>query len=352
VAPGPYRHHRAAWRGGRYDWVITRSARVLADLGPEAAADRWGPGVVARLGMALARRQQYPAARAELERAVAALPGSAASADLGNGEQVSVQLLEVLAALGDLAPATVLATQLRQHGRHPATRGSAARTLARLHLAAGNTVTAHRWLDDAAGLAAVGGADLPLALVHADRAVVVASDNRPNEALTMIGEALDRLQSTSGPPARLATEQGAMTAAAVVLATINTSPGPGDELVTRSGELAARAAALAVVPDRPVTAALVDLAAIATGQVRDARGRTLAGTALEERVQTVVDTFAEAGTEPLRALAVRQQALVASSHGHRASAAALAAHAAWAFERLELPVEASRTRQLLESLQP
>jgi tetratricopeptide (TPR) repeat protein len=345
VPPAPYRRHRAAWRRGRYDWVATHTAAVLADLGPDAAADRWGPGVVARHGMALARRQHYPAARAELRRALKALPGSMATADLGPGDQVAVALLEVLVVLGDLADATALATRLRQHGHHPATTLAAERTLARLHLAAGDIAGAHRWLDEAASVAQRIGGDVPLALVHADRAVVVAGDDRFLEALAMAPEALDRLAATVGAAAQLSAEQGAITAAAVALAAADHHP-------AEAGRLAERAMTLASAPDRPVTTAFTRLAVIATmrAQGNESHAPVDLATGLEAAAQEVVDTLATAGAEPLRALAVREQALAAAAAGHQASAVALAAHAVWAFERLELPVELARSRQLLEQL--
>ena len=53
IAPAPYRRHRRHYERGDHDWVVINSAATLAELGEQAAPDRWGPGVVARLGAAL-----------------------------------------------------------------------------------------------------------------------------------------------------------------------------------------------------------------------------------------------------------------------------------------------------------
>jgi hypothetical protein len=332
--------------------VIAQSGNVLAELGDDAAAHRWGPGVVARLGMAHARFQQYPAARPELERALAALPGSDAEADLGAGEVVSLHLLEVLVAVGDLGQAMALAGRLYEQASHPAIRTAASRTLARLHLAGGDAVAAHRWLDAAADLAARTGGDLPLALVHAERAVVVAGDSRPHEAVAMAVEAAGRLAAARGPVAGLARETAALAAAAVALAVCDDHP-------EGASRLAQRASSLATVPHRPVTAAIVELSRIAVAhRLRrapehpgsDTPGEDTSGDDLEARAEAVVAALSAAGAEPARALAVREQALLAAGNGHQASAVALARHALWAFDQLELPVETARCRGVLLAL--
>jgi hypothetical protein len=117
--------------------VVINSAATLAELGEQAAPDRWGPGVLARLGAALARRQQYGSARIELERSCAALASSAAAHELGDGEFSQLQLVEVLIAMGRFCEARTFADRLLPPGHHLASRTGASRGLAAVHLAGG-----------------------------------------------------------------------------------------------------------------------------------------------------------------------------------------------------------------------
>ena len=150
IAPAPYRRHRRHYERGDHDWVVINSAATLAELGEQAAPDRWGPGVVARLGAALARRQQYGSARIELERSCAALASSAAAHELGDGEFSQLQLVEVLIAMGRFREARTYAERLLPPGHHLASRTGASRGLAAVHLAGGDSAGAHAWLDEAA----------------------------------------------------------------------------------------------------------------------------------------------------------------------------------------------------------
>jgi len=333
IAPAPYRRHRRHAERGDHVWVVANTATVLAELGDDAAADRWGPGVLVRLGSALARRQELTAARLELTRALAALPGSLAGRDLGGGEGASLQLVEVLSALGEFGEARQRALGLWEPHHHATTRAGAARLLASLHLAGGDVAGAHAWLDEAAARAAALGGDLPLALVHADRSVVVATDGRTAEGMTMATEAIGRLGrvTTSTRVAVWADAQASATACAVALEAAYSGDVEG---ARRLGRIAHDRA---VTDHRPIDAAWRQL--LASAVLRLDGDPVAAAT----RADAAAVTFGAAGAEPGRAAAVREQALVATAAGRQASAVALARDAREAFGRLGMPLAAART---------
>lgn len=340
IAPAPYRRHRRRADRGDHQWVVANTAATLAELGDDAAADRWGPGVLVRLGSALARRQELTAARIELARALGALGGSAASADLGGGESAALQLVEVLAALGEFGEARQRALGLWEPGHHATTRAGAARLLASLHLAGGDVAGAHAWLDEAAARAAALGGELPLALVHADRAVVVTTDGRVAEGVAMATEALGRLSriTTSSRVAVWADAQASTTACAVALA----AAAAGDLPSARA--LGTVAAERAVTDHRPLDAAWRQVLTSAVGRLE---GRPQAAAV---HVDAALVAFSAAGAEPGRAAAIREQALVAKAAGRHASAMALARDAGAAFHRLGMPLEAARADALAAAL--
>jgi hypothetical protein len=344
VAPAAYRRHRRHAERGHYDWVIGHTSATLSQLGDDAGPQRWGPGVVARLGAALARRQELAAARVELTRALAALPGSLAQRDLGSAEVHELQLVEVLVVMGEFAEANRRAAGLWQAERHPAIRLAAARTHAAVHLAGGDLAGAHAWLDEAASRAAGLGGDLGLALVHADRASVVAESGRIHEAVAMATEALARLDRarTSHPSNQaLPAAQAVMTANAVAMAAAH----HGDVLSAQL--LHAESVRRATIADRPVTAAQLDITASAvlrlTGDLAALGGN-------HSPAERAAVNLAVAQAEPARAMAVREQALVAHATGQMASAHALAMQALGLFDRLQMPTESARTRALVDLL--
>lgn len=336
LAPAPYRRHRRYAERGDHQWVVANTAGILAQLGDDAAADRWGPGVLVRLGSALARRQELVAARTELTRALGAVGTSLAAADLGGAESASLQLSEVLAALGAFGEARQRTVALWQPGHHPSTRAGAARLLASLHLAGGDIRGAHAWLDEAAVRAAALGGDLPLALVHADRAMVVTGDGRVGEGVTMVTEALHRLSrvTTSSRVAVWADAQASATACSVGLA----AGWQGDLASARA--LAVVATERAVTDARPLDATWRLLLQASLLRL----GGDLAGAAAA--AERAARNFTAAGAEPARATAVREQALVAAAGGRMASAAALVRDARDAFARLGMPREVDRTDAL------
>lgn len=336
IAPAPYRRHRRHAERGDHEWVVATTATTLAELGDEAAADRWGPGVLVRLGSALARRQQLTAARTELTRALGALDGSLAATDLGGGESAALQLAEVLATLGAFGEARRRALSMWEPLRHISTRAGAARVLASLHLAGGDVAGAHAWLDEAATRAASLGGELPLALVHADRSVVVTADGRIAEGVAMATEALSRLSrvTASARVAVWADAQASSTACAIGIDCVLA----GD--VAAAGALATVAAERAVTDHRPLDAAWRQV--LTSGLLR------LSGDpeAAAAHADAATLTFAAAGAEPARAAAVREQALVATAAGRHASARALVRDAREAFAGLGMPLEAARTEAL------
>lgn len=336
LAPAPYRRHRRHADRGDHAWVVANTAATLAQLGDDAAADRWGPGVLVRFGSALARRQELAAARTELTRALGALGTSRAAADLGSGEAAALQLVEVLSGLGDFAEARRRALQLWQPGHHHTSRAAAARLLASLHLAGGDVAGAHAWLDEAAARAAPLGGDLPLALVHADRAVVVTTDGRIAEGVAIASEAMGRLSRATGSTrvAVWADAQASATAAAVGIGAALA----GDLGVARSMRTVAEDRA--VTDHRPLDMAWRQVLAAAVRRL-DGDADAAAGV-----VDAAAGTFAAAGAEPALAAAVREQALVAGAAGRQASALALTRDAVTAFERLGMPLEAARTGAL------
>ncbi len=333
LAPAPYRRHRRHASRGDHVWVTAHTAATLAELGDAAAADRWGPGVLVRLGSALARRQELTAARTELTRALDALDGSLAASDLGGGEVAGLQLVEVLAALGEFGEARRRALALWDSRRHATTRAGAARLLASVHLAGGDLSGAHAWLDEAAARAAALGGDLPLALVHADRAVVVTTDGRVGEGVAMATEALERLSrvTASSRVAVWADAQASTTACAVALGAALA----GD--LGAAGTLGAVATERAVTDHRPLDAAWRHVLASALLRLSGEPVRAAA------YADAATLAFGAAGAEPGRAAAVREQALVAMATGRHASAVALARDARAAFTRLGMPLEAGRT---------
>ena len=336
IAPAPYRRHRRHAERGDHEWVVATTATTLAELGEDAAADRWGPGVLVRLGSALARRQQLTAARTELTRALGALDGSLAATDLGGGESASLQLAEVLAALGEFGEARARGLALWEPRRHLSTRAGAARLLASLHLAGGDVAGAHAWLDEAATRAASLGGELPLALVHADRSVVVTVDGRIAEGVAMATEALNRLSrvTTSARVAVWADAQASSTACAIGIRCVLA----GDAAAAEA--LATVAAERAVSDHRPLDGAWRQV--LTSGLLR------LGGDpeAAAAHADAATRTFAGTGAEPARAAAVREQALVAAAAGRHASARALLRDAGEAFVRLGMPMEAARTEAL------
>lgn len=340
LAPSPYRRHRRRSRRGDHDWVVAHTATTLAELGDDAAAERWGPGVLVRLGVALAHRQQPVAARMELTRALGALGTSTAATDLGSAEGAQLQLVEVLVTLGAFAEARARALALCQGGSHPSTRAGAARLLATLHLAGGDVSGAHAWLDEAATHARVLGGDLPLALVHADRSVVVAGSGRVDEGVAMATEALARLSGAgrSATERRWADTQASSTACAVGLSAALANDADA------AGYLASAADRLATAGPRPLDAAW---RGVLRSAVERLGGNPAAASPLVDRAAT---TFRAAGAEPAAAAAVREQALVAGASGRHASASALAGGAAATFHRLGMPLEAARTEALAAAL--
>lgn len=342
IAPLAYRRHRRLAATGHYDDVVATTADTLARLGHDAAADRWGPGVVARFGMALARRQQLVAARTELTRALTALPGSLAASDLGAGDAAELQLVEVLLALGAFAEARTRAVALAGADRHSSTRAAACRALAALHLTGGDPAGAHHWLDEAAARAAlVGGGDLGLALVHADRCAVVAATGQVTEAVTMTFEAVNRLVAAdprSGPGAGIGGAQVVATASVVGLACAHS----GDVLSAR--HLLSIAHQRSTLADRPVTAAVTATTAAAVARLD---GDPAGASALAGHAAAVL---AHHGAEPARAVAVREMAMADATVGRHASAVAQATHALSMFETLEMPRESATTAALVASL--
>lgn len=345
VAPAAYRRHRRHADRGDYHWVVEHTPSTLSQLGDDAGPLRWGPGVLARLGSALARRQQLAAARVELTRALDALAGSLASRDLGTGDIHELQLVEVLMAMGEFAEANDRAAALWQPLRHPGIRMAAARALAGVHLAGGDLAGAHAWLDEAAARAAGLGGDLGLALVHADRATLVADSGRIPEAVAMAAEAMVRLDraSASHPANRaLPGAQAVVTANAVAMAAAH----HGD--VVSAHQLHAEAVRRCTIADRPVTAAMLD---VTHSAVLRLSGDLSAISGSQSPAERAALTLATARAEPGRAVAIREQALVAQATGQQASARALAVHALGLFDRLQMTAESARTRALVDLLE-
>lgn len=344
ITPSAYRRHRRHADRGDYNWVIGHTPATLSKLGEDAGPQRWGPGVLARLGTALARRQDLVAARMELTRALGALPGSLASRDLGGGDIHELQLVEVLVAMGEFAEANQRATDLWQPERHPGIRMAAARALATVHLAGGDLAGAHAWLDEAAARAAGLGGDLGLALVHADRATVVAESGRIPEAVAMATEAmarLDRARTSSGANKALPAAQAATTANAVAMAAAH----HGD--VVSAHQLHAEAVRRSTIADRPVAMALLGITRSAVLRIS---GDLNAITGVQAPAEQAAVVLAAARAEPARAMAVREQALVALATGQPSSAHALAVHALGIFDHLHMPAESARTRALVDLL--
>jgi hypothetical protein len=342
IPPAAYRRHRRNFDRGHHDWIVDNTAATLAQLGDDAGPHRWGPGVLVRLGSVLARRQHLAAARLELTRALDALPDSLARRDLGGGDIHELHLVEVLVTMGEFAEATWRASRLWEPYRHAAIRLGAARALAALHVAGGDLAGAHAWLDEAATRALSQGGDLGLALVHADRATVVAESGRIPEAVTMAAEALVRLgglRSGAAGTQMLAQAQAAATANAVALAAAQ----HGD--VVAAHQLYAEAVYRATAPDRPVLLAMLD---VTRSAILRLNGDVDAITGSQAPVERAVLVLAAAGAEPGRAMAVREQALVAHATGQLASARALAAQSLGLFDRLQMPTESARTRALLD----
>lgn len=320
--------------------MVASTPTTLAELGDDAAADRWGPGVLVRFGVALARRQELAAARTELDRALEALGTSLAAVDLGGGDPAALQLIEVLAALGSFGEARQRALALWQPDRHASTRASAARLLASLHLAGGDVAGAHTWLDEAAVRAAALGGDLPLALVHADRAVVVTTDGRIAEGVAMAGEALSRLSrvTTSTRVAVWADAQASATACAIGIGAALA----GD--LAAAGALGAVAEERAVTDHRPLDTAWRQLLRAAVLRLGGDPGEAVL------HVDAAAAAFRAAGAEPALAAAIREQALVAAAGGRHASAATLWRDSRAAFKRLGMPLEVARSEALAATL--
>ncbi len=339
-APAPYRRHRRHYERGDHDWVVLNTAATLAELGDDAAPDRFGPAVLGRLGAALARRQQFGAARLELSRSCAALATSVSARELGDGEFIRLQLVEVLLAMGRFGEARQMAEPMLSARHHAASRMGAARALAALHLAGGDPTGAHAWLDEAAARAAGLGGDLGLALVHADRAVVVAGSGRLHEAVTMGAEVLTRLdRAGSGTRSTsMALTQASVTATAVALAAAHA----GD--IGAASVLLAEADRRAVLGHRPadeasrdvVRSAVLRLASQPPGGLAERAGRVLGAV----------------GAQPAQATAVREQAMIAEASGRHASAVVLARHATTMFARLGMVTERRRTDALVAELGP
>jgi hypothetical protein len=341
IAPAAYRRHRRKFDRGQHDWIVGNTAATLAQLDGDAGPQRWGPGVLIRFGSVLARRQQLVAARLELTRALSALPGSLASRDLGTGDLHELALVEVLITMGEFAEAHTRATGLWQPHRHPGIRMAAARALAATHLAGGDVAGAHVWLDEAAARAAGLSGDLGLALVHADRATVVAESGRIPESVTMATEALARLDSVRGVGANhqtLPRAQGAATANAVAMAAAH----HGD--LVSAHVLHSQALQRATIADRPVMAATLD---ITLSAVLRLTGDMDAISGSHGRVERAAVILAAARAEPARAIAVRELALVSHATGQSTSARALAVQALGLFDRLQMPAESARTRALV-----
>ena len=327
TAPAAYRRHRRQFERGNYRWVVAHSPATLAELAASPDDVTWSPGVVVRLGCALARTEQLAAARIELTRGLGTLRHSPARHDLGAGETAGLVLVEVLMTMGAFAEARARGYGLWLPGHHPAIRAAAARAVAACPVAGGDVGGAHAWLDEAAARAAVLGGDLPLALVHADRAVVVAGDGRTVEAVDMAHEAvarLDRLRGRSRP--------GGIGAAAVVA-----SAGAGALAAADAGDVFSAGALLGearrhhVLADRPVTTATLDVVGAAVARLG---GDPAAAAALLERA---TPKLAGARAEPARTVAVTEQALAEASLGRSASAVALARAAVGMAQALDIP---------------
>lgn len=333
--PAPYRRHRGAYRRGDHGWLLAHSPGTLEALGPDGALGRWGAGVVLRYGAALARHQHLVAAGDELAAGLGSAPGSLAERDLAPLSQWALMLVEVWLLGGRFDRAGRLADTLWQ-GQHSAgVRLGAARALAATHRQRGDIAGAHQWLDLAAGSISAGAGSLNRSLVLADRTMVVAADGRSSEAATMAFAVVEHLDSHRNPLAR---DHAAVTAATVSL----TAAHHGD--LWSSGQLLQCAATRHRLSHRPVTQALVDLATSANLRLSgDVTGAA-------RPAELAARAAGGAGAEPLRAVAIREQALVAAAVGQTRSALAMATHAQTLFSGHAMALEHARTQALIEQL--
>jgi ATP/maltotriose-dependent transcriptional regulator MalT len=291
--------------------------------------------VVARVGLARSRRQELTAARTELERALAGLPGSPAAGDLAGGGPYSVEYAWVAALGGDLHEASAVSVALANGQGHPSVVAGASQVRAWLHLAAGDPDGAHGWLDAAAGAARTAGDDEALAVIHAQRASVVAGSGRTVEASAMAFEALERWGRSR--PVRLG-QPPVLVATALSQVAVAATRG-GD---SASGRLLV--AALAGEPrlvGRPVGAGEV-AAADAVVQLAEGNPERALRTA-----EWAAGVLSGAGAEVGRLRAVRTQAEAARALGWTGSARLLAQHAEERFGALELSNEAEFTKDLM-----
>lgn len=333
--PGLYRRHRAAYRRGDHQWILANSSGTLAALGPDGATDRWGAGVVLRYGAALTRRQHLVAADDELTQGLASAPGSLAERDLAPLSQWALMLVEIGLLRGRFERAAQLADTLWRGPYGAGVRVGAARALAAAHLQCGNITGAHQWLDLAAGAITAGRSGLDRSLVLADRTLVVAADGRTPEATTMALAVVEHLDSHRNPLAR---DHSVVTAATVALAAAH----HGD--LWSSGQLLQCAATRHRLAHRPVTQSLVNLAASANLRLSG----DLAGAA--RPAELAVRALGGAGAEPLRAVAIREQALVAAADSQPQSALAMATHAESLFGVHNMALEQARTQALIRWL--
>ena len=335
TSPGAYRRHRRHFNNGDHGWVLQHSADTMASLGPDASLGRWGPGIIVRYGACLARRQHLVAADLELTTGLTAAPGSLAAGDLSPLSHWVLQLAEVTHQQGHIGRSVHLARQLWDGPYEVVVRTGAARALAAANLHHGDVASAHRWLDQASAVAGSAYGTLYQSLVHADRALVIAADGRMDQAIEMTFEGIERLDAYNN---HLARAQAAVTAAVVSLAAAH----HGDLWSAR--HLHSEAVRHHHLTHRPITDALIDLSWSAVMRLD---GQLEAAEAPAERAAR---TLATAGAEPARAVAVREQSLVAAARGQWSSAVALADHAAQMFASLAMPLEQARTRSLLDEL--
>lgn len=340
VGRPPAAYHRVRRAAARLQWdaVIADAPAALGALGGDEAWKAWWPGVVARVGLARSRRQELNAARTELVRALAGLPGSPAAADLAGGDPYRLEYAWVAALVGDLHEASAVSAALANSQGHPSVVAGASQVRAWLHLAAGDPAGAHGWLDAAAGAARTAGDDEALAVIHAQRASVVANAGRTVEASAMAFEALERWERSR--PVRLGQPPVVV---ATVLAQVAVAATRGGD--SASGRLLV--AALAGEPrlvGRPVGAGEV-AAADAVVQLAEGDPKRALRTA-----EWAAGALGGAGAEVGRVRAVLAQAEAARALGWLGSARLLARHASERFSELELPGEAASASETLAHL--
>jgi len=211
-----YREFREAFRRGDRDTVLGTGQHVLDELGADDEQRGLIPAVLVMVGSHLAAAERYADATAYLERGLHDLPGTAATREVGTGDEYALLLLGLRLRLGRYQAAWLLVQELIEPSRSLEARLGATRAQIAISTTFGDFDTAHQLLNTASGLADRLRSRQLAAMVDGDRAIVLATQGRTIEAATFADQVLPSLSQPGRGPALAWSAAQAVTVAATV----------------------------------------------------------------------------------------------------------------------------------------